>query len=304
MRTSLVILAAGLGSRFGKNGLKQITPVGPSGELIIDYSIHDAIEAGFDDIVFIIREEIADEFRRTIGDRTARKIPVSYAYQEITHLPDGYDAGKRTKPWGTGQALLACKGLVDGPFAVINADDYYGKEGFRNVHEFLVDPPENDPSALHLCMAGYKLSNTLSENGSVTRGVCRSEDGRLTEITETHNIENVEGRAAVISGKRTKFYPDDTLCSMNFWGIPAGYIDTLEAEFCAFLDSLQPGDLTSEFVLPTIIGRQIDRGEVDVAVLPTNDHWFGITYQDDKFATQEAFRKLVEAGVYPDNLIQ
>lgn len=302
MKTTLVILAAGLGSRFGGDGLKQIEPVGPNGEIIIDYSIHDAIEAGFDKVVFIIRRHIAEAFHEAIGDRISQKIEVAYAFQELDDLPEGFSVGARTKPWGTGHALLVCKDILDTPFAVMNSDDYYGKMGLRLVHDFLVEGQDYDGDALRLCMAGYHLNNTLSDHGAVTRGVCRSKDGYLTHISETKGIEKINGRAAVVDGHATRFFPDDTLCSMNLWGYPLPFLDTLESGFREFLQGLQPGDITSEYLLPNIVGDYIDENRATVKVLPTNDHWFGMTYKGDIEPTRAAFKKLVEQGVYPPDL--
>ena len=301
MKTTLVILAAGLGSRFGK-GVKQIAPVGPNGEIIIDYSIHDAIEAGFDKVVFIIRKNIEEAFHAAIGDRISKKIEIAYAYQELDMLPEGFSAGERTKPWGTGHAILVCKDVIDTPFAVINADDYYGKHGLKLVHDYLVREPAYVGDKLNICMAGYLLNNTLSENGAVTRGVCHSKNGLLTSIAETKNIYKVEGRAALKDGDKADFFPDDTLCSMNLWGYPLEFIDTLEEDFRRFLTGLAPDDLTAEYLLPTIVGDYIDRGLAEVSVLPTDDKWFGMTYQEDKFSTRKAFEELIREGVYPKDL--
>ena len=230
MKTTLVIMAAGIGSRFG-GGIKQIAPVGPNGEIIIDYSIHDAIEAGFNKIVFIIRKDIEADFKEAIGDRIASKIEVEYAYQEIDNLPEGFTKGERVKPWGTGQAILAIKDIVKEPFLAINADDYYGKEGFKLIHDFLVSGGSDTTDKYHFCMAGFKLCNTLSDNGGVTRGVCKERDGYMTEIVETGNIEKIDGRAAVRLGDEVKYYSDDVLVSMNMWGISADFLELLEDAF-------------------------------------------------------------------------
>lgn len=302
MKTTLVILAAGLGSRFGGDGLKQIEPVGPNGEIIIDYSIHDAIEAGFDKVVFIIRKHIAKAFHEAIGDRIAKKIEVAYAYQELEDIPEGFSVGDRVKPWGTGHAILVCKDVIDTPFAVINSDDYYGKQGLQLVHDFLVEGKAFEGDALRMCMAGYHLNNTLSDNGGVTRGVCKSQDGYLTGISETKDIQKVDGKAALMKDGIPDFFPDGTLCSMNLWGYPLEFIDTLESGFRTFLENLEPGDLTSEYLLPDIVGQDIVEKSATVKVLPTNDHWFGMTYKEDTEPTRAAFRKLIEAGVYPPNL--
>jgi len=299
--TTLVIMAAGIGSRFG-TGIKQIAPVGPSGEIVIDYSIHDAIEAGFDKVVFIIRKDIEQDFKDAIGYRAEEKVDVEYVYQDLNDLPAGFSAGERTKPWGTGQAVLACRGVVKDPFAVINADDYYGKECFKLVHEFLVHGETKTTNKLHCCMAGFQLGNTLSDNGGVTRGVCQVQDGYLTGIEETHNIEKIDGKAAVRTEDGIQYFDAETPVSMNMWGLAPDFIDHLEAGFEDFLKGLESGDLKSEYLLPTIIGDYIQQGKADVVVLPTADKWFGMTYQEDIPVVRQAFHQLVEEGAYPKDI--
>ena len=301
MKTTLVIMAAGIGSRFG-TGIKQMEPVGPSGEIIIDYSIHDAIEAGFDKIVFVIRNDIAADFKEVIGSRIEKKIEVAYAYQELTDIPEGFEVGSRTKPWGTGHAVLACKGLVNEPFAIINADDYYGKECFVQIHDFLASGKCATTDKYNLCMAGFMLKNTLSDNGTVTRGVCKEKDGYLTEIVETKLIEKIDGHAAVRTENGIKTYDDDTAVSMNMWGLPADFIDYLEKGFSEFLQGLDADDITAEYLIPIIIGNLIKENKASVAVLPTSDKWFGITYKEDTIPVREEFKKLVEQGLYPENI--
>lgn len=301
MKTTLVIMAAGIGSRFG-TGIKQMEPVGPSGEIIIDYSIHDAIEAGFDKIVFVIRNDIATDFKEVIGSRIEKKIEVAYAYQELTDIPEGFEVGSRTKPWGTGHAVLACKGLVNEPFAIINADDYYGKECFVQIHDFLASGKGATTDKFNLCMAGFMLKNTLSDNGTVTRGVCKEKDGYLTEIVETKLIEKIDGHAAVRTETGIKTYDDDTAVSMNMWGLPADFIDYLEKGFSEFLQGLDADDTTAEYLIPIIIGNLIKENKASVAVLPTSDKWFGITYKEDTIPVREEFKKLVEQGLYPENI--
>ncbi|MBQ0013899.1 MAG: nucleotidyltransferase [Clostridia bacterium] len=303
MKTTLVIMAAGIGSRFG-GGIKQMEPLGPSGEIIIDYSIHDAIEAGFDKVVFIIRHDLEKDFKEVIGDRIAQKIEVEYAFQEKEDLPEGFSVGERKKPWGTGQAILAAIDVVKEPFAVINADDYYGKEGFKVVHDWLVSGGATTDSKRHFCMAGFELRNTLSENGGVTRGVCQAdENGFMTDILETENIEKIDGKAGVRTDNGINFYPDDTLVSMNMWGIGPDFIEgVLKPGFVEFLKNLPEGNIKAEYLLPMVIGELVEKGEADVKILHTPDKWFGVTYADDKYAVKEAFKDLVAKGVYPENI--
>ena len=302
--TTRVIMAAGIGSRFG-GGIKQLEPVGPGGEIIMDYSIHDALEAGFDKIVFIIRKDLDKDFREIIGNRIERIAPVEYAYQELEDLPEGYvKPAERTKPWGTGQAILAAKDLVKEPFLVINADDYYGKEGFRKIHQYMVEEMDTEADVYDMCMGGFILSNTLSENGGVTRGVCVvNPDGSLKDVTETYNIErkghglfadDEEGNPVLVS-------PDQHV-SMNMWGFPPAFIQELERGFPEFLDSLKPGDLKAEYLLPRIVDKMIKTGKARVTVLETRDKWFGVTYKEDKQTVVKAIRELIEQGVYPEKL--
>lgn len=302
MKTSLVIMAAGIGSRFG-GGIKQLEPVGPCGEIIMDYSIHDALEAGFDRVVFIIRRDLEESFRAVIGDRIAKICPVAYAFQERDNLPGGFTCPPdRQKPWGTGQAVLACRGIVNEPFLVINADDYYGKEGFRIAHDFLVAQGTGHG---HYCMPGFILKNTLSENGGVTRGLCRVDaDGYLTDVVETYGL--VPDGAGVVTdadGIRTAVDPD-AIVSMNMWALTPDFLDALEAGFAAFLASVPAGDLKAEYLLPAVIGRMVREGKARVRVIPTHDRWFGVTYREDKAAVVKAFAELYAAGVYPPNLYE
>ena len=304
--TTLVILAAGIGSRFG-GGIKQLAPVGPSGEIIMDYSIYDALKAGFNKIVFIIRKDIEEDFRRIIGDRISEIADVSYAFQDLSALPDGFSVPDgRTKPWGTGQALLCCKGVIDTPFAVINADDYYGKEGFKKVHDFLVEEHSQD-DLLHFCMAGFILGNTLSENGGVTRGICQVDDRELlTSIVETHDITKTADGAGVPDGNGG-FAPLDTNShvSMNMWGLTPEFMQTLEDGFKEFFANMGDKDiLKAEYLLPIYIDELLQAGKVSVKVLDTNDKWFGVTYKEDKDYVVKSFAKLIEDGVYQKNLFE
>ncbi len=303
MKTALVIMAAGIGSRFG-GGIKQLEPVGLHNEIIMDYSIHDAIQAGFEKIVFIIRRDIQDAFRQAIGDRMeaiCRRlgVEIAYAFQEQDALPAGVQApADRTKPWGTGQAVLACKGIVQEPFVVINADDYYGKEAFCKLHSFLLENAAQEPN--RLCMAGFVLKNTLSENGGVTRGICHmDQNGCLTDVEETSNIVKTPQGAAV----EGKSVDADSLVSMNMWGLTPAFIDLLEQGFVEFFRDTPAEKLNkAEYLLPIYIDQLLKRGQVSVNVLKTDDKWFGVTYKEDKPVVVESFRALIQAGVYREDL--
>ena len=300
MKTSLVIMAAGIGSRFGK-GIKKLEPLCPGGEIIMDYSIHDALEAGFDRVVFIIRKDLEEDFREIIGNRIEKICPVAYAFQEKDNLPAGFTCPPdRKKPWGTGQAVLSCKGIVNEPFLVINADDYYGKEGFRLAHDFLV---KNADKGNAFCMPGFILKNTLSENGGVTRGVCRvSADGYLTGVTETGGlVHDGEGAAVEKDGVKTPIDPK-SIVSMNMWALTPAFFDELERGFVEFLSGLKPEDIKAEYLLPAVIDGMIQKGTATVQVLTTNDHWFGVTYQEDKYYVIDSFKALHAAGVYTEPL--
>lgn len=311
MDTTLVIMAAGIGSRFG-GGIKQLEPVGPNGEIIMDYSIHDALKAGFNKVVFIIRRDLEKDFRDIIGNRIEKICKVEYAFQELDDLPGGFTKPEgRVKPWGTGQAILSCRGIVNEPFAVINADDYYGKEAFVKVHNYLVNLPESRTDIAHYCMAGFILKNTLSENGGVTRGVCKvDEDFNLVDVVETHNIvktleDNDEVGAAILGGSEgalLEYIDENSYVSMNLWGLTPDFFDTLEAGFVEFLSDLKQGDIKTEYLLPTIIDGMIKSGKAQVKLLETKDQWFGVTYKEDKLVVVEAFRKLIASGVYRKNL--
>ena len=302
--TALVIMAAGIGSRFG-GGIKQLEPVGPGGEIIMDYSIHDAMEAGFNKVIFIIRRDLEKDFKEIIGHRIEKLLPVEYAYQELQDLPAGYEVTPgRTKPWGTGQAVLSVKGMVDGPFLVINADDYYGREGFRRIHDYMAEHMDSQSEIYDICMGGFVLSNTLSDNGTVTRGVCQVDgDGFLTNVTETYNIQMKEDglHATDESGAPVTISPSQPV-SMNMWGLPASFVQELEKGFPVFLDSLKEGDIKSEYLLPKIIDNLVQNKKARVTVLDTPDKWFGVTYREDKQAVTDAIRGLIESGVYEEKL--
>ena len=294
-KTALVIMAAGIGSRFGK-GIKQLAPVGPCGEIIMDYSIHDALEAGFNKVVFIIRKDLEEEFRKVIGERIEKITEVEYVFQELDDLPEGFiKPADRTKPWGTGQAVLAAKKVLDEPFIVINADDYYGKEAY------IQEQPKD--GRIHICMAGFRLGNTLSDNGSVTRGICNIENGQLTGVDETHDIfKTADGAEARNADGSVRKLDVKDLVSMNMWGLTPDFMEILEKGFVEFLSSLAPDDIKKEYLLPILVDQLIKNGSASVDVLETKDTWFGVTYQEDKEAVMEAFKNLTDAGVYPQGL--
>ena len=297
--TTLVIMAAGIGSRFG-GGIKQLEPVGPNGEIIMDYSISDALAAGFNKIVIIIRKDLEKDFQEMIGHRIEKKADVKYVFQEMDDLPEGFSLPEgRKKPWGTGQAILACRDVVKEPFAVVNADDYYGKEAFIKIHEYLTTP-RSAVNHFHFCMAGFILKNTLSDNGGVTRGICQAdEQNHVTQIIETKNIiKTPDGAATLLSDGTQHSIPLDTLVSMNMWGLTPDFIDYLQDGFQEFLGSLEEGDLTSEYLLPTIIDDLIQKDKAIVTLLPTNDKWFGVTYKEDKDAVIQAIKDLIAQGLY------
>lgn len=302
-KTALVIMAAGLGSRFGE-GLKQLAQVGPSGEIIMDYSIHDALEAGFNKIVFIIRKDIEEAFKEVIGNRIEKIAEVAYVYQELDKLPEGFTKPEgRTKPFGTGHAVLCCKGTVEEPFAVINADDYYGKEAFVKVHDFLVQE-HNEAEKLQFCMAGFILGNTLSDNGAVTRGLCQVDaEGHLKKVVETGGlVRTAEGAGIEKEDGTVEPTEANVYASMNMWGFSPEMLDILEENFVEFLQNIPEGDVKKEYLLPSIVDMQIQNGKAEVSVLETKDKWFGVTYKEDKPLVMASFKALVDAGVYKEKL--
>lgn len=300
MKPTLVIMAAGMGSRFG--GLKQLTPVGPNGQMIIDYSIYDAMQAGFGKIVFVIKHEIEKDFRELIGDRVAQKIPVEYVFQELDKLPEGYAVPEgRKKPWGTAHAILLCRDVVKEPFVVINADDFYGSECYRLLGDFLSNPPQGDK--LQFAMAGYILKNTLTENGSVARGVCRvSEDSKLLGLDERTCIEYVDGKPMFTEDGGATYEPLDEDCtvSMNAWAFPVDILEHLGGRFQAFLDTTaKENPLKSECYLPLVVNDMVGEGLAETTVLRTTDRWYGMTYAADKVDVQNAIAAMTEQGIYP-----
>lgn len=304
-KTTLVIMAAGIGSRFG-GGIKQLTSFGPNGEIIMDYSIYDAIAAGFNKVVFVIRKELEQDFREIIGKRIEKIIEVEYAFQELRDIPQGISFPEgRTKPWGTGQAILSCKGLIEEPFAVINADDYYGKEAFRLVHDYLVNVDTEEKDHFSFCMAGFVLKNTLSDNGGVTRGICLTDENQnLTGVKETRNIvKTPEGAAVLEEDGNLKTLDANHLVSMNFWGFTPDFMEELESGFGKFLTELtEENSLKAEYLLPTIVDQLIKEKRVDLTVLKSRDKWFGVTYKEDVPLVIADFKKLLEEGVYPPKL--
>ena len=300
----LVIMAAGMGSRFG--GLKQLEPIDDNGHVILDYSVYDARRAGFETVVFVIKHEIEQDFREKVGNRIAKVMDVKYVFQQMDDLPAGYTVPEgRAKPWGTAQAVLAARDVVDGPFAVINADDYYGPEGFEEIYNYLLHHPDT-PGMYEYAMVGYLLKNTVTENGSVARGVC-------TE-TASGYLHSVVERTKIIQGDRCPQYTEDDgetwndLCeddivSMNLWGFQKSYLEEAWAGFPAFLDkALEENPLKAEYFLPAVVSSLLSQHKARVKVLRSNDHWYGVTYKEDKPGVMSALAELREKGLYPEKL--
>ena len=296
MKPALIIMAAGMGSRYG--GLKQMDPVGPNGECLLEYSIYDAIRAGFGKVVFVIRRDFETEFKEQIGSRFEDRIVVQYAFQSIDDLPKGFNVPEgRTKPWGTGQAVLACRNLIREPFVVQNADDFYGSEAYEVIARAF-----NELESGESCMVGYRLRNTLSPHGSVSRGVCYTEDGLLKTAVERFDIEaNESGTIKYVEHGQTLDMTGDEICSMNFWGFQPELFNTLEAKFIAFLQA-KGRELKSEWYIPNIIQDAIDTGETRVKVLNSDSQWFGVTYPEDRPAVVASLQAMHEAGKYPAKL--
>lgn len=299
----LVIMAAGMGSRYG--GLKQIDPVDEEGHIIMDFSMFDAKRAGFEKVIFIIKRENEADFKAAVGDRMAKYMDVSYAYQEIDNIPDGYQVPEgRVKPWGTAHAVLSCINQIDGPFAVINADDYYGQEAFRLIYDYLAS--HEDDERYRYTMVGYELGNTVTDNGHVARGVCdMNEEGELEAIHERTRIEKRDGGIAYTEddGKTWVNVPADTTVSMNMWGFTRSILEEVGAGFPAFLDEgLKANPMKCEYFLPAVVSDLLSQGKATVAVLKSADKWYGVTYKEDKPVVMAAIKKMKEDGIYPAHL--
>lgn len=300
---TLIIMAAGMGSRYG--GMKQIEAVTEAGEIIMDFSLYDAMMAGFKKVVFVIKEEMKADFTKFMDERAGRHMEVAYAIQRLDDLPPGYKVPEgREKPWGTGQAILCCKNLIDGPFAVINADDYYGPYGFQAIYSLLAG--EREVGWSDYCMVGYHLKNTISDAGHVARGVCDvSKDGYLRHIVERTMIMRVEGEICYSEDNGDTWHPlpEDTPVSMNFWGFTPSMMEALEKGFPEFLDeTLKTNPLKGEYLIPTITGHLVHEGKVTVKVIPTPDKWYGMTYKEDKPLVAAALQSLKDKGYYPNKL--
>ena len=300
---TLVIMAAGIGSRFGE-GIKQLAPVGPNGEIIMDYSIYDAKKAGFNKVVSVIRKDIEEEFDQVIGSRIKQIIDVEYVFQELDNIPEAYleKFKQRTKPWGTGQAILCCKDIVKEPFLVINADDYYGKQAYQEAYEYLTNN-QMGANKQQIAMISFILKNTLSDNGGVTRGICSvNQDNHLIDIVETHNIEKGDNSAFIKDGDRIIDIDLNVPVSMNMWALQPAIFNVLDEKFKIFLENLHQDDLKAEYLLPTIIGDLLKEDLVDVTVLKSQDNWFGVTYKEDKQSVINSIKELIINGVYPNKL--
>jgi len=299
---TLVVMAAGVGSRYG--GPKQLEPIGPHGETFSDYSVYDALQAGFEKVVFILSKEVEEAFRSRVGRRIERHCETEYVIQRLEDVPQGFAVPPgRKKPWGTAHAVLCCKDAVNSPFCVINADDFYGRESFKAVADFLPQADEGS-KVLKSCLVGYRLENTLSKHGPVTRGVCEvNDEGYLLRIEERHRVQR-RGEAIRFSedGEHWMEIPPETVVSMNMWGFPPGIFSELEARFPRFLQEHKDDIGTAEFLLPDVVRDLVREGRMRVKVLPTGERWFGITYQEDKRNARAAIAELIQRGVYPERL--
>ena len=300
----LVVMAAGMGSRYG--GLKQIDPVDKEGHIIMDFSIFDAVKAGFEKVVFIIKKENEQDFRSAIGDRLSEKIKVSYVFQELTNLPEGYVVPEgRVKPWGTGHAIMSCMGEIDGPFVVINADDFYGSHAFQVAYDYLTTH-QDEEGIYRYMMVGYRLENTLTDNGHVARGVCEMDaQGYLADIHERTHIEKRGNGAAYTEDEGKTWIPisGDATVSMNMWGFSESILGELQSRFSAFLEeNLKKNPLKCEYFLPFVVDELLKEGRATVAVEKSQDKWFGVTYKEDKPMVMAAIQNLKDQGVYPAHL--
>ena len=299
MKPTLLILAAGIGSRYG--GLKQLDRIGPSGETIVDYSIFDALQAGFGKVVFIIKEAIEKDFREAFVDKLKDKLQIECVMQELWKVPEGITVpAERHKPWGTGHAILMADGVIDGPFAVINSDDFYGRGAYRAVAEYYRDwTPEQETD---YCMVGYRVANTLSDFGAVSRGVCQADGaGFLQDVVERTHIERGSSGIRFTENGQEAVLPEDTIVSMNFWGFTPSFFGFLKTGFDAFIRASY-GNLKSEYYIPTEVNNLIRGGKATVKVLPCTEKWFGMTYQEDRPIVVENIRSLIKNGIYPENL--
>ena len=299
----LVVMAAGMGSRYG--GMKQIDPVGPNGQVIMDYSLYDARRAGFETVVFVIKHEIEDAFKAAIGDRVSKVMQVHYAFQQLDELPAGYTIPEgRAKPWGTCHAVLAAKPFIDGPFAVVNADDYYGPEAFRVMYEYL--STHSDGELYDYCMVSYLLQNTVSENGSVARGVCQANpDGTLHSVTERTRIETYVGGIHYTEdgGESWTDLPGETPVSMNLWGFGKSFLEEADRRFAGWLDeNLAKNPLKCEYFLPLVVTELLEEGKARVQLLHSADKWYGVTYREDKPVVVDAIARMTREGLYPEDL--
>ena len=297
-KTTLVVLAAGMGSRYG--GLKQIDPIGPNGEIILELSVYDAIQAGFDRVVFIIKKEIEADFKEAIGNKLAAHVEVEYVFQDLHHLPKDYEVpAGRVKPWGTAHALWCCKEVLDGPFSVINADDYYGQSCFKDLYAFL----NNEAKSHHYGMVGYLLRNTITENGSVARGQCVVKDGKLVNVVERTRIEKRNDKIEYYLDNEWHTLPEDTLVSMNMWAFTPDIIEEIEHRFDAFMaDAVPANPLKSEMYIPNVVGELLREEAADVVMMSSRDKWYGVTYQEDKEGVKAGIRSLIDQGRYPQPL--
>lgn len=300
----LVIMAAGMGSRFG--GLKQIEPISGNDEIILDFSLYDAMMAGFKKAVLIIKEENLEDFRKLLDPKAGKYMDIEYVFQKKDDIPEGYEVpAERVKPWGTGHAVLSARNVVDGPFAVINADDYYGPGAFLSIYDFLSEAEDDDKH--NFCMVGYRIENTLTENGSVSRGVCEvDEKGYLTGIQERTKIMwKGDGIAFTEDGENWTSVEKGTTVSMNFWGFTSSFMKAAEADFPGFLDkALQENPLKGEYLLPGVVGKLLENGKARVKVLKSADRWYGVTYKEDKQSVVDALQSLKDKGEYPDKLFK